>query len=64
MNGKDYVALRRLSNAADETLAQVDETCERVPAESLPALLASGKIAPVVSKPDAPKPRPAVKRTI
>lgn len=45
MNGKDYVALRRLSNAADDTLADVGESCEQVPAASLPALLASGKIA-------------------
>lgn len=44
MNGADYVALRRLSNKADETLAAVGETCERVPASSLPGLLASGKI--------------------
>lgn len=47
MNGRDYRALRRLSTRDDETLANVGETCERVPAESLPALLASGKIAPV-----------------
>lgn len=55
MNGKDYRALRRLSNAKDETLAEVGETCERVPATSLPALLASGKIAPVLTKPRAPE---------
>ena len=44
MNGVDYVALRRLSDKADETLAAVGETCDRVPASSLPGLLASGKI--------------------
>ncbi len=47
MTGKDYVARVRLSTKADETLADVGETCERVPAASLPALLASRKIAPV-----------------
>jgi len=50
MNGQDYRAVRRLSTKADETLADVGETCERVPVESLPMLLASGKIARV---PDA-----------
>ena len=44
MNGVDYVALRRLSTRDDETLAVVGETCDRVPASSLPGLLASGKI--------------------
>lgn len=47
LNGKDFRALRRLSTKDDETLAKAGETCERVPAESLPALLASGKIEPV-----------------
>lgn len=54
LQGKDFVALRRLSNAADETIAAVGETCERVPAapsggtvsDALRKLLASGKIAP------------------
>lgn len=46
LDGRTYVALRRLSTKADETLAEVGETCERVPASSLPWLLASGKIAP------------------
>jgi hypothetical protein len=44
MNGLDYVALRRLSAKDDTTLAEVGQTCERVPASSLPGLLASGKI--------------------
>ncbi len=47
MTGHDYVAVRRLSTKADETLADVGETCARVPIESLPMLLASGKIARV-----------------
>jgi hypothetical protein len=53
LNGKDYVALRRLSDATGRTLADVGETCERVPAakaggtqaDALARLLASGKIA-------------------
>lgn len=47
MNGKDFIALRRLSTKADVTLADVGQTCEKVPASSLPFLYASGKIAPV-----------------
>lgn len=47
MTGKDFIALRRLSTKADETLALPGETCERVPDTSLPALLASGKIRAV-----------------
>lgn len=45
--GKDYRARVRLSNKADETLADVGESCERVPVASLAGLLASRKIAPV-----------------
>jgi len=44
MNGADYIALRRLSTTDDQTLALVGESCARVPASSLPGLLASGKI--------------------
>ena len=51
MNGKDFIALRRLSDKDDNTLADVGETCERVPAVSLPSLLANGsKIEPVLKK--------------
>lgn len=49
MKGRDYRALRRLSNAADDTLALPGETCEQVPESSLPGLLASKKIEPVTS---------------
>ena len=52
MHGKDYRALRRLSTKADRTLADVGDTCEKVPKESLPALLASGKIEPAVNRRD------------
>lgn len=44
LQGKHYRALRRLSDQGNHTLAEVGETCERVPVTSLPALLASGKI--------------------
>lgn len=54
MNGRDYVALRRLSDAGGRIIAEVGETCERVPApkgggtkaDALAKLIASGKIAP------------------
>ncbi len=47
LNGRDFRALRRLSTKDDRTLAEVGDTCERVPASSLAPLLASGKIEPV-----------------
>lgn len=60
LHGKDFVALRRLSLADNTTIAEVGETCEKVPAapggtksEALSRLLASGKIA---LKP-SPKPK-------
>ena len=58
MTGREFVAVRRLSNAADHTLAEAGETCERIPADSLPALLASGKIRPVHETPAPPRPGP------
>jgi hypothetical protein len=62
MNGKDYRALRRLSTRDDVTLAHVGETCERVPASSLPGLLASGKIEPAVNRRDPQVERRKAKR--
>lgn len=50
LQGEDYRALRRLSDRDNVTLADVGETCARVPASSLPALLASGKIELVVER--------------
>lgn len=47
LQGTDYRAVRRLSDAQDVTLAEVGETCARVPVESLAPLLASGHIAPI-----------------
>ncbi len=54
--GRHYVALRRLSDADDHTIADVGQTCERVPAaksggtvqDALDRLEASGKIRRVV----------------
>lgn len=46
MTGAEFVALVRLSGPNDVTLAVPGETCERVPASSLPGLLASGRIQP------------------
>jgi hypothetical protein len=50
LRGKDYRALRRLSDIENKTLAAVGATCERVPEASLAALLASGKIEPTVPR--------------
>lgn len=47
LDGRQYRAVRRLSTKGDLTLAEPGETCERVPAESLPWLLSEGKIVPV-----------------
>jgi len=52
LQGKDFVALRRLSDGDNATLAVVGETCDRVPTISLLSLLASGKIAPVRARDD------------
>jgi hypothetical protein len=65
LTGQNYRALRRLSTAADETLAEVGETCERVPVESLAPLLASGHIELAVERraPSAPAPDDATPPT-
>jgi len=44
MPSSDYVAVRRISTRDDETLAAVGETCDRVPADALEWLEASGAI--------------------
>jgi len=49
LKGKNYRALRRLSTAEDETLAEEGETCDRVPVQSLAPLLASGHIEPATA---------------
>jgi hypothetical protein len=46
LKGADFRALRRLSTADDETLAEIGDTCERVPAESLEGLIGHGYIEP------------------
>lgn len=67
LHGKDFIALRRLSTRDNTTIAEVGQTCERVPAapggtvsEALQRLLASGKIAPVTP---IEKPVKATKRS-
>lgn len=50
LDGKKFRAVRRLSDKDNRTLANVGESCERVPARSLPALLASGKIVPLTRR--------------
>ncbi len=49
LNGKDFRARVRLSTKDDATLAEIGETCERVPSSSLEALLASRKIEPAAA---------------
>jgi hypothetical protein len=46
MNGRDYVAVRRLSTKQDTTLAAPGDTCENVPEDSLGWLLDRGWIKP------------------
>ena len=46
MNGKDYVAVVRLSAKDDRTLAAPGESCERVDPKSLGWLLEQGLIVP------------------
>ncbi len=48
MKGSDYVAVRRISNRANDTLAAVGESCDRVPENALADLLFYGDIAPKV----------------
>lgn len=63
LNGKDFIALVRLSDREDRTIAHVGQTCEKVPAgkhggtasDALRKLLVSGLIAPA---PAAPKTTP------
>jgi hypothetical protein len=46
MKGKDYVATTQLTDRAGAVLADVDKSCERVPASSLGWLLEQGLIKP------------------
>ena len=50
-----YLANRRISDADDRTLAEVDEDCSRVPADALPAMLEAGDVRL------APEPEPRMK---
>lgn len=49
MNGADYIATVRLSDKGDDTLAAPGESCDRVPAASLPWLLEQRLIVPAAS---------------
>jgi hypothetical protein len=52
LQGVDFRAVHRLSNGDDDvTYAEIGETCERVPVESLPGLLTHGYIVPVKAEP-------------
>ncbi len=61
LNGKDFIARVRLSDADNRTIADVGQTCERVPAgrhggtasDALEWLLSSGCIAPAPLMVDA-----------
>lgn len=53
MTGADYIARAHLSQRDGDTLADIGETCERVPAELLSACLRRGWIAPIVPPPPA-----------
>ncbi len=44
LKGADFVAVKRLTKLRGEVLADVDATCERIPAESLAGLEADGAI--------------------
>lgn len=52
--GKDYVARETLYNRTGTVIAVVGQTCERVPATSLPWLLEGGHIAFASTPPDGP----------
>jgi hypothetical protein len=62
LNGKDFIALVRLSDGADHTLADAGQTCERVPAgkhggtasDALQKLLDAKLIAPAPTPAAAP----------
>lgn len=59
LQGKDFVALVRLSTADDGTLAVAGETCERVPASALEWLLQSRLIRRHASPVEEPVSAPA-----
>ncbi len=44
LSGADFVAIVRISNRENETLAAVGQTCERVPANALESLERRGRI--------------------
>lgn len=44
LNGRDYVAVVRITNRSGDVLAAVGHTCERVPRDVLESLERRGKI--------------------
>ena len=44
MTGADFIAVRRISNKADDTLAAPGQVCSKVPDEALAGLEARGAI--------------------
>jgi hypothetical protein len=63
--GRSYRAIRRISDIDDHTLADVGETCERVPADVLADFAASGDIRLIADAPmevAAPDGQPEVER--
>lgn len=60
LNGADYRAVVRLSTADDVTLAEAEETCERVPVHSLRALWLAGWIRPISETPTPTVPEQSV----
>ena len=50
LKGADYIATRRLSDIDDNTLADIGDTCERVPAVSMASLVKQGWIKKRPSK--------------
>ena len=47
LDGMNFIATTRISNLVDDTIADVGETCERVPPDDLADLLHQGAIVPV-----------------
>ena len=59
--GSDYKATRRLTDRAGEVLANVGETCDRVPADSMGWLIEQRIVVPL-SEESAPPPAGPTRR--
>jgi hypothetical protein len=62
LRGQDYRARRRIADVDNVTLVEVGDTCEKVPATALAALLASGKIERALERRTTERPPAAKKR--